>query len=171
MRVKIHKPRYLTILAIARVLFFWDRNDHEKMLDHDDTLRKIPGVLPFVHWFNKTFPTKEPVVKIDHWDTWNLDHTLATVILPCLKQFKSDDGGIGAIAPEDCPLEVSDECDWYSKTRCDWVIDEMIWSFGAIVDDSGKPSFTNGLEEYMTYQERITNGTRLFGKYYRSLWT
>jgi hypothetical protein len=81
--------------------------------------------------------------------------------------------------------------------RWDWVLDEMIFAFESKRDDSWEEQFESGewdmkwkkIEGGMTemiegpnhtkvydwegrkkYQERISNGFRLFGKYYESLW-
>jgi len=81
--------------------------------------------------------------------------------------------------------------------RWDWVMNEMIWAFEQIVDDRALDKFfkgdndldfvetENGLfqlvkgdkhtrefdkEGYVKHDERINNGLRLFGKYYRGLW-
>jgi len=75
--------------------------------------------------------------------------------------------------------------------RWDWVLDEMIFAFESKLDDSWEDQFETGetLEGGMSemirgpndtkeydwkgrekYQERISNGFRLFGKYYESLW-
>ena len=73
--------------------------------------------------------------------------------------------------------------------RWDYVLDEMIWAFEQLVDDNHDNKFYDhskvdesaDLQQqlsqikfdkkgYMAHQERISNGTRLFGKYYRALW-
>lgn len=74
--------------------------------------------------------------------------------------------------------------------RFDWVLDEMIWAHEQIISDDGDGQFYDhskandpnddlnaqvrkikvdrkGLK---AYHDRIDNGLRLFGKYYRSLW-
>jgi hypothetical protein len=81
--------------------------------------------------------------------------------------------------------------------RWDWVMDEMIFAFDSKVNDDWENQFEtgesdiqwktleNGMTEMIrgpndtkeydwegrkTYQERVSNGFRLFGKYYESLW-
>ena len=87
-------------------------------------------------------PNKEQKVnvQIDKWDTWNMDATLAHIIVPMLKQLKATKHGAPYVADEDVPVElqkaasppVKDELgevdDNYFK-RWDWVIDEMIFAF------------------------------------------
>ena len=83
--------------------------------------------------------------------------------------------------------------------RWDWVLDEMIFSFASKLDDSWEDQFTDGEYDWSSvttsedgtseiiagthhtvktdweaktqYQARITNGFRLFGKYYEGLWS
>ena len=154
-------------------------------------------------------------IRIDNYDTWNLDYTLALIILPALKRLKENKHGSPNVDDEDVPEELKStptenefDVDKNHHKRWDWVIDEMIWSFeqkvnsdwesqfhtGNIdikwtpIDDDNneigeeeKPKFyrmdkgTNDThifdrEGYEAYQSRITNGFRLFGKYYEGLW-
>jgi len=45
-------------------------------------------------------------VKIDRWDTWSMDHTLAKIILPMLKQLKDTKHGSAIVDLEDVPEEL-----------------------------------------------------------------
>ena len=74
--------------------------------------------------------------------------------------------------------------------RWDWVMDEMIWAHEQIIDEDGDSKFydfsnaDNPKDDLNTqirkmkvdrkglkaYHDRINNGLRLFGKYYRGLW-
>lgn len=73
--------------------------------------------------------------------------------------------------------------------RFDWVLDEMIWAHEQIIDDDGEDKFYDHTEAekesdftksiskikvdrkgLKAYHDRINNGLRLFGKYYRALW-
>lgn len=89
------------------------------------------------------------------------------------------------------------KCDVH--TRYDWVLDEMIWAFEQLCDDDWEQQYwithpEMDLSEYpedegkeiipirwkvegecdwegrRKHQERISNGLRLFGKYYQTLW-
>ena len=151
-------------------------------------------------------------VRIDNYDTWSMDHTLAYIILPMLKQLKETKQGGPYVYPEDVPAELrptKKELTAYTKNgetdskffeRWDWVMDEMIFAFESKHNDweeqfhSGEHDMqwikiTEGEFEGMTemvkgpndsfeidwegrtaYQERITNGFTMFGKYYENLW-
>jgi len=129
---------------------------------------------------------QEVKVRIDHWDTWNMDVSLAHIILPMLKQMVDDKQGAPNVDCEDVPEELKatdDELKYYKETgetdihffdRWDWVLNEMIYSFETKVSDDDVLSqyyTADKLEEAKKVQERISNGFRLFGKYYEALWT
>ena len=129
---------------------------------------------------------QEVKVRIDHWDTWNMDVSLAYIILPMLKQMVNDKQGAPNVECEDVPEELrasDDELKYYKETgetdthffdRWDWVLNEMIYSFETKVSDDDVLSqyyTADKLEEAKKVQERISNGFRLFGKYYEALWT
>jgi hypothetical protein len=126
-------------------------------------------------------------IHIDRWDTWNMDDTLALIILPMLKQLKETKPGSPWVDIEDVPTELqlhgasrheiaqydmfpSDEHDtmvWDAlHARWEWVMDEMIWTFEMLNSD----------EYHVEWQfrrdidERMQRGLKLFGKYYRGLW-
>ena len=129
---------------------------------------------------------QEVKVRIDHWDTWNMDVSLAHIILPMLKQMVVDKQGAPNVDCEDVPEELratDAELESYNQTgetdthffdRWNWVLNEMIYSFETKVSDEDVLSqyyTVHKLEEAKKVQERISNGFRLFGKYYESLWT
>lgn len=138
-------------------------------------------------------------IKIDKYDTWSLDHTLALIILPALEEFKQDSRGYQIVDAECLPADVKEG----TPEAWDWVIDEMIFAFKSKVDDSWEDQFHTGKidlqwSEEMTcessgekfyeaitgpndthvfdkeghdaYQKRISNGFRLFGRFYEGLW-
>lgn len=92
---------------------------------------------------------------IHPWDTWNMDHTLALIILPMLKQLKATKHGY--------PADLKEE-EW------DCILDEMIYSFNCKVNKDEPYIRIDDNEEWKKEQERISNGFRLFGKYYEALW-
>ena len=157
----------------------------------------------FLNWIHSK---QERTIKvhIDRWDTWSMDHTLAYIILPMLKQLKERKHGAPYVEMTDrpqhlqCYKEPEDhEPDKFHHEAWDWAMDEMIFAFESKLDDSWEEQFEsgeydlqwkkleNGVSEMVRgpndtkvydwegrkkYQERISNGFRLFGKYYEGLW-
>jgi len=112
-------------------------------------------------------------VKIDNYDTWNMDHTLAYIVLPLLKQLKETKNGAPTVDPKDVPINLRPpkkdvlkykelgETDPDFFKRWDWILDEMIYAFNCKVNSE------NNMKKE---QDRISNGFKLFGKYYEALW-
>ena len=112
-------------------------------------------------------------VQIDPWDTWSADHTLATIIVPVLKQLRKDAMGSSAVDDEDVPkgmrrkdakpTENQWDVDEHWHKRWDWVLGEMIMAFECIAEK-------DWVDWDKATEERVNNGLRLFGKYYMGLW-
>lgn len=75
-------------------------------------------------------------VRIDKWDTWNMDTTLAHIVIPMLKQLKVTKHGAPYVDLDDVPeqLRTPPKIDTYEVDekhfeRWDWVMDEMIFAF------------------------------------------
>ena len=126
-------------------------------------------------------------IRIDPYDTWSADHTLALIILPVLRQLKETNHGYGGTDREDAPDDpeygddrAEHEPRGFSQKRWDYVMDEMIFAFEKIAEDIDwdldiwkkyDEQWTDeAYEERNAIQKRINNGLRLFGKYYQSLW-
>ena len=121
-------------------------------------------------------------VHIDKWDTWSMDHTLAHIVLPMLKQLKATKHGSPSVEFKDVPEELWPPEGQISKLythgktddnyfmRWDWVLDEMIYAFDCKANKDEVYMRIEDIEEIKKEQQRISNGFRLFGKYYESLW-
>lgn len=111
-------------------------------------------------------------VRIDKYDTWSMDHTLAHIIHPMLVQLQATKHGAPDVDDEDVPEELRStsappkENDWDVDDnhfrRWDWVLNEMILAFESHINDD--------YDELLDSDERRRNGFRLFGKYYQGLW-
>lgn len=86
------------------------------------------------------------VVKIDKYDTWSADSTLAYIIHPLLVQLKEQSHGYFFVDDEDVPDELKStsappdeehESGWDSlaQARCTYALDQMIYSFSRYNDD------------------------------------
>ena len=181
----------------------------------EETHNKIGGWLDktwvgrLCEWFYDWRGERNINIRIDKWDTWNMDDTLAHIILPMLKQIKETKHGSPLVDDEDLPTTMrytskKSEDDWETEDhwvhhKWDWILNELIWTFENILDkdwehrytiqegeidwedypeDEGKDSTPlRWKKEYIVdwegrkaHQDRITNGLRLFGKYYQNLW-
>jgi len=89
----------------------------------------------FVHGLRK----RTIKVKLDPYDTWSMDSTLAHIIHPMLIQLKETKHGSPLTDDEDVPEHLRStsappkEDEWdidaFHHQRWDWILDEMIWAF------------------------------------------
>jgi hypothetical protein len=224
MKVYIGKYRdhWISPYTILEKVFFWkdwakeDGPLYPKSVDKiSDKLVPISNGIQWV--LDKVHP-RVKYVKIDKWDTWNMDSTLAPIILPMLKQLKENKHGSPMVDIEDVPehmrttsteeYDSQSTFDFYHEyeveegwvdihTRWNWVMDEMIFAFesytydweekyrSGVHDIQWEPAEDRNMSRMIrgpndTYQcdyaglekeqNRIDNGLRLFGRYYRGLW-
>ena len=129
---------------------------------------------------------REEVV-IHDYDTWSMDHTLALIALPMLKQLKETKHGVPYVDYEDMPEHLqfirreydtraigdlfSEPGEYFNEEEFDrqveiwnWMMDEMIWAMEQVIEDD--VVYIGDIE----HNDRVDNGLKLFGKYYRSLW-
>lgn len=214
MKVYVSKYRYhwLSPYTILEKVFFWREIDYDEVL-----IEKLSNYIqPFSIGLQKVLDFIHPkvdYVKIDKWDTWSMDHTLAMIILPMLKQLKATKHGAPNVDDNDVPEELrstsapakenSYDVDDNHFKRWDYVLDEMIWTFEQKNDDNWQDQYYSGVADYIhvesekvhptygklytmqpgpnhtqvidwdgmkAHQERMSNGFKLFGKYYEGLW-
>ena len=138
-------------------------------------------------------------ITIDPYDTWGMDHTLALLIVPMLKQLKATKHGAPFVDDEYVPEHLRStaappkENDWDVDDnhfkRWDYVLDEMIWAMEQIANDDSESKFYDysevveeadlmeqvaqmkcDYEGLQKHHERIENGTKLFGIFFQNLW-
>ena len=208
-----YRDHWISPYTIIEYVFFWtdwskcgrkkdvvddkDYVDHPKWVDRwADRIQPISTairiILDFIHP-----PIK--YVKIDRWDTWSMDHTLALIILPMLKQLDITKHGAPFTEDDDVPeylrsyMAQPKEHEWDTDSlhfmRWDWILAEMIWAFEQELKDDDEHQFfdhsaSEGIKDLnerisklkvdekglKAHQERKKNGFRLFGKYYQNLW-
>ena len=69
----------------------------------EDAIQSVYNVVNWAWLDRRTQTTK---VRIDKWDTWSMDHTLAHIVLPMLVQLKESKHGAPYVYPEDVPTEL-----------------------------------------------------------------
>lgn len=225
-----YRSHWLSPYTILEKVCFWEK-DKDAIFNLDDDPNN-----KYEKWVNRLEPIckgwqkfldiihpKINYVKIDRYDTWNMDSTLALIVLPMLKQLKETKHGSQQVDMEDVPehLRTTSTEEWDEQetfefykehevkegkgdvhARWDWVLDEMIFAFESFGNDweakyySGKfdmkseacewdengkatlfkmvkgPNHTSEFdyEGMKKENDRIDNGLRLFGKYFRGLW-
>lgn len=119
----------------------------------EDKCYAIGGKLPNAPFeFINKFRKQNIVVKIEPHDTWNMDTTLAYIIVPMLKQLKENKNGIPAefIHPLDSTMHTDwgmqqlellpvDEYNGYSEKSWNDALDAMIWSFNELLESASNP--------------------------------
>lgn len=208
MKVKIGPyTNWVGPYQIADAVFFWvDRYDegywadmsqkfgdwlaHDK--NGDDSL-----LTKFCNWVH-SFKKRQEYVKLDYYDHWNMDHTLALIIAPLLVQLKNKKQGFGFIDDEDVPEHLQskygikeNEWDWDSlaEQRFEWFLNELIWAFSVHKDDKETDQFYDHGEKVKgeslmdsvhrikvdqagldAHNKRKEHAFKMFGKYYQTLW-
>lgn len=121
-------------------------------------------------------------IKIDRYDTWSMDYTLAHIIHPMLVQLKETQQGSPWVDDEDVPEHLRSiaappkENEWDTDElffdRWEWVLDEMIWAFDHKKNDEWKDEYyeNKNYDELWKVEDRMRNAFRLFGKYFENLW-
>ena len=192
-----YRNHWISPYIILEKVFFWREIDYnEPIIDKwADRLKPLceawQKFLDFVH-------PEINFVKIDRYDTWSMDYTLAKIVLPMLKQLKETKHGSPNTDDEDVPEHLRSinskkeneyDTDENHFARWDWVLDEMIWAFEQNVNHNSEDQFFDhsdvdikaGISEQIgkikidkvglhAHSDRKANGFRLFGKYYQGLW-
>tara|TARA_R100000541_G_scaffold58996_2_gene71365 strand:+ start:2781 stop:3227 length:447 start_codon:yes stop_codon:yes gene_type:complete len=96
-------------------------------------------------------------IKIDKYDTWSMDHTLAEIILPMLYQLAKTKHGSALVDAKDVPKHLrgdTDEDDNLVHERWDWVMAEMIFAFESkLQEPEWQQQFYSGKHD--TYDQPI----------------
>ena len=160
MKVWISKYRshWLSPYTILTRVCFWEK-DEDRIYNLTEEANN-----PYVRWVKFLEPVCQALqkfldfvhprwtyVKVDRWDTWSMDHTLADIILPMLRQLNEQKHGAPHVDDEDVPeylrshMAQPKENEWDTDSlwfmRWDWVLAEMIWAFEQKIDDDAEGQF------------------------------
>jgi len=165
-----YRDHWISPYTIIEHIFFWtdwskcgrnkgviedkDYVDHPKWVDKwADRIAPISNVIRVVLDYIQP-PIK--YVKIDRWDTWSMDHTLALIILPMLKQLDITKHGAPFTEDDDVPeylrsyMAQPKEHEWDTDSlhfmRWDWILAEMIWAFEQELKDDDEHQFFDDSE-------------------------
>lgn len=145
-----------------------------------EKIEKIPGYdygESLNGMYNNWKESKRINVKIDRWDTYSMDSTLTYIILPMLKQLRSELNGAPFTDFEDADAEFHPSIEdlerkkvqpgWTDPNfykRWENIIDKMIEAFE--IHQRDDVLFQNDADRV-----KRDEGLRLFSKYYINLWT
>ena len=145
-----YPDNWLSPYTILEKVFFWREIDYDEPMIEKWADRLMPfcnGLQKVRSFFNPTIR----YVKIDRYDTWSMDHTLAHIIHPMLIQLQKDKHGAPFVDDEDVPEDLKStsappkeneyDTDANHFKRWDWVMDEMIWSFEQELKDDDETQF------------------------------
>jgi hypothetical protein len=107
---------------------------------YDKLIRGFLRIGGFVYPINTINKTRKIKVRIDNYDVWCLDKTLAAIITPALQRLKDkkhygsphvddDDVPEHLKSTNDLPKDHEWDIGHNHHARWDYVIDEMIWAF------------------------------------------
>jgi hypothetical protein len=145
---------------LAEKIFFWTKFKDEYGLDeYPEWVDKVGGwladrewLLEFMRLIDKKFRQRKIDIRIDKYDTWGMDHTLAMIIVPMLKQLRDTTHGYPAqFCYEDQnfgPQQIfkgegfefpDDGFEQWKET-----LNKMIWSFEQVLDDDWEDQYRTG---------------------------
>ena len=152
MKVYINNYRHhwVSPYKICEKICFWREIDYDEPWVKSVNKFLSPVMTRWMEFLDIIHP-KIDYVKIDRWDTWSMDYTLAYIVLPMLKQLKNDKHGSPFVEDEDVPEHlrsvkkpkrkkksvpptiqthaVDMDDDSLIHKKWDWAMNEMIWAF------------------------------------------
>ena len=154
---------------------WWDMNE-DKYTWMDKFTYKLESALQTI--YNKTInlyldkAQRKVKIRVDGYDVWGADHTIAMLVHPLLLKLKENKHGAPYVDDEDVPEHLRstaappkkdewDTDDNHSK-RWDWVLDEMIWAFEQCAkEDTGDDQFYSGEVDWKFEKEEDSNYSRM----------
>ena len=133
--------------VLEKVLFWldWDNISYETPWVERWSDRLNPYCVAWQKFLDFVHPPIR-VVKIDYYDTWSMDSTLAQIILPMLKQLNATKQGAPLVEDEDVPEHLRSTAapakanEWDTDAnhfaRWEWIMEELIWTFTQLHPDS-----------------------------------
>jgi len=200
-----YRNHWLSPYIILKKICFWEKDEDKIYNLNDDPnnsyVKCVNFLEPICQVWQKILDIIHPrvmYVKIDRWDTWSMDHSLAHIIHPMLVQLNETKHGAPFTEDGDVPDELKStnaepkENEWDTDSnhfkRWDYVLNEMIWAFEQELKDDDESQFYDHSESLglpfeqalgkikvdrdglEAHQKRKANGFKLFGRYYQNLW-
>lgn len=153
-----YRNHWISPYTILEKIIFWREIDYDEPLIEKWSERLMPLSTAWMKFLNFIHPEIR-YVKIDKWDSWNMDSTLSPIILPLLKQLQATKHGAPNVDDSDVPEELKStsappkeneyDTDANHFKRWDWVMDELIWTFEQLQPDNDwEEQYTSGVADY-----------------------
>lgn len=164
-----YRDHWISPYTMIDYMFFWtdwskcsrskkiivDDKDWVKHPEWVDKLAdKLEPISVFLQKFLNFIHPRIQYVKIDRWDVWSMDATLAHIIVPMLKKLKDTKQGYPFVADEDVPEHLrstnappkENAWDWddFAEQRWEWVLNEMIQAFECDMNDDWEEQYYSG---------------------------
>jgi hypothetical protein len=154
---------------------WWDMSD-DKFSRMDRIVHKLERGLQTI--YNKTInkyldkAQRKVKIRVDGYDVWGADHTIAMLVHPLLLKLKENKHGAPYVDDEDVPEHLRStaakpkEHEWDTDDnhfkRWDWVLDEMIWAFEQCSkEDTGDDQFYSGEVDWTFVKEEDGKYSRM----------
>ena len=165
-----------------KILFWKDKykiNADNPLESHPDAdaihrlgekLANIKPLASFLTWLHDRKQRKIDI-RVDGYDVWSADHTLALIIVPVLKKLKEQKHGTPHVDDKDVPPHLrttaatplteqeknTGHTDNLWEARWDWVLDEMIWAFEQHADGDWEDQYYSGESDLKSVKVEGTN--------------
>lgn len=151
---------YFGTYQLTKKIFFWVKDDIMK--EEDTIVDKVSDWLEykrdgktktllarFLLWLDEKIPERKIKVRIDDYDAWSGDKTIATILVPLLEKIQHNKHSFAIVSDEDVPEHLRStnapalteeemsygHPDEFAERRWDWVLEEIIWTFQQYAGD------------------------------------
>jgi len=153
-----YRNHWISPYVILKTVCFWEQDEdriynlaEEANNPYEPWIKILDPICKGIQWFLDRVHPRWTYVRLDPWDTWSFDHTLADIILPGLRQLQATKHGAPHTDDEDVPeylrshMAQPKENEWDTDSlwfmRWDWILSEMIWAFEQKVADDADSQF------------------------------
>ena len=166
-----YRNHWISPYTILKTVCFWEKDEdvfynleEKPNAPYEKWVNLLTPICVAIQKVLNVIHPKIDYVKIHKYDTWSFDHSLAKIVLPALKKLKEDKHGSPYVDLDLVPEELryigtedydaqccfdfyhEDKADTYPmiEKRWNYVLDEMIFAFEHLLDDSWEEEFKSG---------------------------
>lgn len=134
-----YKDNWISPFTILEKIIFWRDIDYDEPAIERWANRLVP-LCEAIRWLGDRFNRQIRYVKVDHYDVWSMDSTLAHIIVPMLRELQRVKHGAPHVDITDVPehlwptkaqvkkFKTTGQTDPNFFKRWDYVLSEMIWA-------------------------------------------